>query len=186
MMPIPQELFSDDDERAEAALAGVEPGWLPELVAALADRSVDKRWWAVRALALLPGDRATAALLSAAGDQDPTVRAAAFFALGERAAPEAVAPLVRALGDPSEYQARLAADALSRLGRLAVPALIDALGQASEPRVRLYAARALAAIGDTSAIPALFEALEDESALVQYWADEALERMGVGQVYFKP
>ena len=39
---------------------------------------------------------------------------------------------------------------------------------------------------DTRAIPALFKALEDESAIAQYWADEGLERMGVGQVYFKP
>ncbi len=185
-MPIPRELFSDDDERAEATLAGVEPGWLPELESALGDASPDTRWWAVRALALLPGERATTALLSAAADQDPAVRAAAFFALGERAAPEAVALLVGALGDPSEFLARLAADALSRVGRPAVLALIEALGQAAEPRVRLYAARSLATIRDTSAIPALFKALEDESALVQYWADEGLERMGVGQVYFYP
>jgi HEAT repeat protein len=185
-MPVPHELFAGDDERAEAALAAVEPGWLPELLAALADENVDTRWWAVRALALLPGAEAAAPLLRAAADPDPTVRAAAFFALGERAAPEGIAPLVAALGDASEYLARLAADALTHIGPSAVPALINSLAQSPQPRVRLYAARALAAIGDPSAIPALFNALEDESALVQYWADEGLERMGVGQVYFKP
>jgi HEAT repeat protein len=67
-----------------------------------------------------------------------------------------------------------------------VAGLIRALAQDAQPRVRTHAARALALIGDTSAIPALFKALEDDSAMVQYWVEEGLERMGVGQVYFKP
>jgi hypothetical protein len=36
-------------------------------------------------------------------------------------------------------------------------------------------------IGDTRAVPGLFEALEG-SALQEYWAEEGLERMGVGMV----
>jgi HEAT repeat protein len=52
--------------------------------------------------------------------------------------------------------------------------------------VRVNLARALALIGDTAAIPALFRALDDESAIVAHWADEGLERLGVGQVYFRP
>jgi HEAT repeat protein len=185
-MPIPNELFSGDDALAEAALAQAEAGWLPALEAALAGADADRRWWAVRALAMLPGDEPTRALLQAAADPDTGVRAAAFFALGERAAPAAEGVLVAALGDPSEYLARLATDALIHIGSPAVPGLIRALTQAAQPRVRANAARALAFIGDTSAIPALFQALEDESALAQYWAEEGLERMGVGQVYFKP
>jgi HEAT repeat protein len=185
-MPIPIELFSGDDALAEAALAQAEPAWLPELQAALADADAERRWWAVRALAVMPGEAPTRALLQAAADQDPSVRAAAIFALGERAAPEAVVPLLFALGDPSDYLARLATDALVHIGQAAVAGLIRALAQDAQPRVRAHAARALAFIGDTSAIPALFTAIEDESALVQYWAEEGLERMGVGQVYFKP
>jgi HEAT repeat protein len=50
---------------------------------------------------------------------------------------------------------------------------------------RLEAARALASIGDTRAIPALFDALDD-SALLEYWANEGLERMGVGMCFFSP
>ena len=76
--------------------------------------------------------------------------------------------------------------ALIKIGQEAIPLLIEALEHNPQARVRANAARALALIADTSAIPALFRALEDESSLVQHWADQGLERMGVGQVYFKP
>jgi HEAT repeat protein len=185
-MNLPSELFGGDEAAAEAALERAEPGWLPALEAALGDADADRRWWAVRALAAVPGGEATRALIGATADHDASVRAAAIFALGERAAPEALKPLLLALGDPSAYLARLAADALIHVGQPAVPALISALEQDAQPRARANAARALAFIGDTRAIPALFKALEDESALAQYWAEEGLERMGVGQVYFKP
>jgi HEAT repeat protein len=185
-VPLPTELFSGDEAAAEAALAQAAPEWLPDLVTELAGPDPERRWGAVRALARLPGANATAALLNAAADPDASVRAAAIFALGERAAPEAVVPLLFALGDPSEFLARLATDALIHVGAPAVPGLVRALTQDAQPRVRANAARALAHLGDTSTIPALFKALEDDSAIVQYWAEEGLERMGVGQVYFKP
>jgi NADPH-dependent ferric siderophore reductase len=46
--------------------------------------------------------------------------------------------------------------------------------------------RVLALVGDKSSIPALFEALDSDSMLIEYWANEGLERMGVGMVFFKP
>jgi HEAT repeat protein len=46
--------------------------------------------------------------------------------------------------------------------------------------------RALARIGDQRAIPALFRALDDESALIEYWATKGLEDMGVGMIFFEP
>lgn len=124
-------------------------------------------------------------LRSALGATDPETRAGAIFALGTRSEPEAVSLLVACLSDPSPFLARTAADSLQRIGPPAVPELIAALSHQSA-QARGLAARALAHLKDTSAIPALFKALDDDSAIVQYWADEALERMGVGQVYFKP
>lgn len=185
------DLFSGDDARAHAALDAIDATHLPALVDALTSGDPDVRWWAVRALAALarlPDGRVTAtrALLSAAADPDPEVRTAALFALGECRAPEAVTPLLFALGDRSLYIARIAADALIHIGSPAVPALVRALEQDAAPQVRANAARALALIGDQSAIPALFHALDDDSMMVQHWAEEGLERMGVGQIYFKP
>ncbi len=54
------------------------------------------------------------------------------------------------------------------------------------PHARREAARSLAAIGDPRAVPALYSVLEDDSALLVYWAEQGLERMGVGMVYFNP
>lgn len=133
------------------------------------------------AFAQLPLDR----LLSALGDTDSEVRACAIYALGTRREPEATAALVNLCSDPSPFLARTAADSLWRIGKPAVPALVEALNH-RDGQTRGLAARALAHIQDESSIPALFNALDDESAVVQYWADEALERMGAGMVYFKP
>ena len=180
------ELFSGDEARAAAALETINDTSLPALLEALTSAEADTRWWAVCALARLSDESATNAILTAAADPDPEVRTAALHALGARRAPEAIMPLLFALGDPSLYLARIAADALIHVGAAAVPGLIRALEQDAQPQVRANAARALALIGDKSAIPALFHALEDDSMMVQYWADEGLERMGVGQVYFKP
>ena len=132
-------------------------------------------------LGQLPFDVIQAALAAI----DPELRAAAVYALGLRSEPEAVGLLTACLADSSSFLARTASDSLQRLGPAAVPALIEAL-KSPDAQTRGLAARALALLADKSAIPALFNALEDESAVVEFWADEGLDRMGVGQVYFKP
>ncbi len=185
-MPPLDELFSGDDERAEAALNTIGGDSLPALEAALTSGDLEQRWWAACALSRLNDERATAALLTATADPDPSVRAIVLHGLGQLRAPEAVTPLLFALSDSSAYLARIATDALIHIGPPAVPGLIRALENDAMPQVRANAARALALIGDESTIPALFHALEDDSMMVQYWAEEGLERMGVGQIYFKP
>jgi HEAT repeat protein len=52
--------------------------------------------------------------------------------------------------------------------------------------VRAGAARALCIIQPEEAVPALCAALDDPSAAVTYYAEEALERLGVGLVLFQP
>ena len=185
-MPVLEDLFSGDDARAAAAVEQVTAEHLPALEAALSGPNPDARWWAVAALARIGSEHATQLLLATAQDPDPNLRAAAIYALGRQAAPAAIPYLIQVLDDPSEYLSRLATDALIGMGQAAVTGLIEALEHSPQPRVRANAARALAMIADTRAIPALFRALEDESSVVQYWADQGLERMGVGQVYFKP
>jgi HEAT repeat protein len=132
------------------------------------------------AFATLPFDT----LREALGEADTETRACALYALGIRTEPDAISLLIDALGDPSAFLSRLAADSLERIGKPAVPTLIETLKN-KNAQIRGLAARALAHIKDTSAIPALFAALEDESIIVQHWADEGLDAMGVGQVYFK-
>jgi HEAT repeat protein len=89
------------------------------------------------------------------------------------------------LADQDALSRRLAGDALVAIGSPAVPELLEVMEQ-DDPLVRLEAVRALAKIGDERAVPALFVALDDSSALIEYWASEGLEKMGVGMIYFKP
>jgi HEAT repeat protein len=185
-------LFSGDDKLAEAAVAKIVS--LPEeqrlealdaLAAELGSSQVDRRWWAARALAALPDPHAPALLIRSLGDGDPAVRQCA--ALGQCLRPQAsaVPALVALLEDPDNLCAELAAGALAKIGAPAVTALLDVLSNSAHP-ARLKAARALAQIGDPRAIPGLFAVLDEGSALLEYWAAEGLERMGVGMVFYNP
>ncbi|HEY66982.1 MAG TPA: hypothetical protein G4N97_01760 [Thermoflexia bacterium] len=177
----------DDARTEEAALALSRLGdtALPTLRDLLADADLDCRWWAARALAAIGTPAARKLLATALSDPDPDVRACAAQGLGELQAAEAVDDLVRCLADPSPYVSRIAADALGRIGAPAVSALIAAL-QDGGTQARAGAARALSIIQPEDAVPALCAALDDPSAIVTYYAEEALERMGVGGVLIQP
>jgi HEAT repeat protein len=114
------------------------------------------------------------------------VRACAIYALGRLGprAVDAVPVLAQRLADSLAYTAQLAADALAHIGTATTPALVDALKHGAPP-VRGRAARALAHILDPSSIPALIVSLEDESPIVEYYADIALQKMGVGSILLK-
>jgi HEAT repeat protein len=182
------ELTSDDDLRAEVAALSVGnygPQVLSVLGPLLHSSNPDYRWWAVRSLAELPDEGAGSLLIEALADPDPSVRQCSALSLSRRPDEDAVPALVEAMGSKDALLARLAANALASTGASAVPALLDVLENGPQP-VRLEAARALAHIGDERSIPLLFKALEEDSALMDYWANEALERMGVGMMFFKP
>jgi len=51
---------------------------------------------------------------------------------------------------------------------------------------RIHALRALAEIRDHRAIPLLMQVIQEDSALLQHWAKEGLERLGLDMVYIKP
>lgn len=182
------ELFSGDDDRAEAviaALASQAGEALPALQPFAASSSPDERWWALRALAAMQGPQVLGMLEAGLKDEDTGVRQCA--ALGLRLHPQAeLTPvLIATLSDPDPLCAALAADTLTEIGAPAVDALLGVLEKGPHP-ARLEAVRALALIGDHRSIPALFGALDDESAVIEYWANEGLERMGVGMTFLKP
>ncbi len=170
---------------AENSRRSLDDAVLPPLRDLLVDADPDRRWWAARALAAVGTQAARDLLITALADPDPDVRACAVQGLGELHAEDAVAGLVRCLADPSPFVSRIAADSLAHIGPPAVPALIAAL-QEGEVLTRAGAARALSIIQPEEAIPALCAALNDPSAIVTYHAEEALERMKVGLVLFRP
>ena len=81
------------------------------------------------------------------------------------------------LREPTEQE--IAAAALGRIGRAAVPSLIQALGH-RDPEVREQAALVLARIGPDAhnAVPELTAALDDDNTAVRKAAARALGQIG--------
>jgi len=179
----------DDASREAAALA--LGAWNNRALAPLCQLLTggpDERWWAVRALAVVGTPQALVELSQLVSDTDPDVRACAAHGLGETLAnalseqgahQDAMEDLAHLLGDDSAYVGRIASNALIRVGEPAIPTLIGALGHPS-PAARAGAARALVPLKSQDAIPALYAALDDDSALVSHYATQALEKLGVG------
>ncbi len=189
MKALIEALTSGDDERAEAAalaLGQVGDAALPALRELLSTPDADCRWWVTRALGEIDSSAAIALLIERCRDPDRDVRACAIYALGAfgQKSAEAVPLLLQCLADPSVYLAGLAADALARMGPAAVPGLIDRL-KTGAPPVRGRAARALAQLTDPASVPALIAALDDENPIVEFYADLALQKLGVGTVLLK-
>lgn len=182
------ELTSGSDTKAEAAalrLAGEGSEGLAILKELAAEPDPDVRWWATRALAEVDDSGVTVLLVGALHDSDPEVRKCGALALGSQADERAVPFLIQALDAQDRLLARLAGNALVAIAAAAVPELIEVMQTGSQV-ARLEAIRALCEIGDPRAIPAFFSTFEEDSALMEYWAAEGLERMEVGMVFFKP
>lgn len=177
-----------EDARAEAALPHLA-AWGSDVVDALQLRlespEPDVRWWAVRGLAEVKDERVPDLLVNALADVDQGVRWCAGLALRNHPSEKAAPALISLLSNHDALTRRLAGDALIASGEMVVPQLLEVM-QHGEHIARLEAVRALAKISDQRAIPILFEALEDSSALIEYWANEGLERMGVGMVFYRP
>jgi Uri superfamily endonuclease len=181
-------LVSSDEESREAAavaLGRLGARVAERLAILLQDEDMHIRWWAARALAEVGSDRAIAPLVSGLDDVEPDVRACAALALGRIGDGSAAPALASRLADESAFVASIAADALSMIGEPAVEALADKLADES-PHVRLLAVRALGRTKSQRAIVPLFGVLEDSSYLVRYYAQDALEALGVGMVFLTP
>lgn len=181
------DLAGNDEARAQSAasaLARRGAEILPALARLLASPRVDDRWWAVRTLAEMKEPRLDW-LVAALGDDSSEVRAAAALAISAHPVEAAVPALTAALSDQDSVVAALAVRALVVLGPLGVPALLDSYGSATAAG-KIQIMRALAEIKDARAIPLMMKAVESGSALVQHWASEGLDRLGLDMVYMMP
>jgi HEAT repeat protein len=181
------DLTSGDEARAEAAvspLIGMGEEAIPSLLDLTRSPEADTRWWALRVLAGSPHLR-TDWLVPFLNDSAPEVRQCAALGLAGKPDEHAVEPLVQALNDEDSMTASLAANALVKTGDMAVPSLIEAVKHGSQAQ-RIHALRALAEIRDHRAIPVMMQVMQEDSALLQHWAQEGLERLGLDMVYIKP
>jgi len=182
------QLIAGDDHQAEAAvhkIAALGEAALSDLCALMISDDANIRWWVLRTLALIVAPQAQAVLLTGLHDDDLTVRQCAALGLKHQPTKTAIPELIAVLNEKDQLTSRIAAEALIAIGPDAVPALIHEL-QRSTSSARAESARALALLEDESAIPALFAALDDQSMLVQYWAEEGLTRLGIGMTFFSP
>ncbi|MBW8012428.1 MAG: HEAT repeat domain-containing protein [Chloroflexi bacterium] len=182
------ELFGGDDNRAEEVVYALgEYGVLT--VDALCNRynegDADTRWWSVRALAEFGIPKAMDLFRAALEDENEGVRHCAALALRQQPDPASIKSLAKLLSSEDRILARLAADALIAIGESATPTLLEII-ESGKQTARLEAVRALAAIGDHTSVSVLFGLLDDDSALIEYWADQGLEKMGIGMVFFEP
>ncbi|HQV63502.1 MAG TPA: HEAT repeat domain-containing protein [Anaerolineales bacterium] len=181
------ELTSGDDTRAEKSIpAIVDLGMaaIPTLLELTRAEEVDSRWWAVRALAASPHTR-TENLIPLLSDSASEVRAAAALALCNHPDESAIPALINTLSDEDSLTAGLAGNALVKIGSPSVPSLLTVMSEAPTG-IRIIVLRALSEIRDHRAIPVMMKSLSEESAVLQYWAQEGLERLGLDMVYGKP
>jgi HEAT repeat protein len=181
------DLVSGNETRAEAAVSplidlGEEA--IPALLELTHSLDVDHRWWGLRVLAQSPHSQA-GWLAPFLNDPAREVRQCAALGLAIKSDEEAIQPLVQALSDEDSMVASLAVNALVKIGSAAVPALIDVVKEAPQS-ARIQALRALAEIRDHRAIPIMMKVMEENSVLLQHWAKEGLERLGLDMVYIKP
>jgi HEAT repeat protein len=172
--------LNDPDEvvrrNAPQALGEIGPyakAAVPALIRGFKDKNV--RTYADSALGKI-GRSAVPALIEALKDEDPIIRNNSATALGHIGpdAKDAVPALIRLFNDEQE-QARYGSYvewALGKIGKAAVPALIEALKD-KNPFVRDYSALVLRDIGP-EAVPALIEATKDTNLMVRARACYAL------------
>lgn len=190
-MPTLQDLLDDlvsgDESRAEAAvpvLLSLDADAIPALLDLTRSSEVDSRWWALRVLASSPLCQAEW-LIPFLNDPAPEVRQCAALGLAVKPNESAAESLVKALNDGDSMVGSLAANALVKIGGAAVPSLIEAAKQGPQAQ-RIHALRALAEIRDHRAIPIMMQVMQEDSALLQHWAQEGLERLGLDMIYMKP
>lgn len=115
-------------------------------------------------------------LCRALGSSDVKARRRAAAKLGESASSNAVGPLIAALKDLEVR--RQAADALVRIGKESVEALVQALEvDDGDPSVRRTAAETLGRIRDARAVEPLVQTLQEVNVDLRYTATEALGRI---------
>lgn len=181
------DLIGGNETRAEAAvplLIELGEEAIPALLDLTRSADVDHRWWGLRVLAQSPHSQA-GWLAPFLNDPAREVRQCAALGLALKPDESAILPLVQALSDEDSMVASLAVNALVKIGSAAVPALIAVVQEASQS-ARIHALRALAEIRDQRAIPIMMKVMDEKSVLLQHWATEGLERLGLDMVYIKP
>ena len=183
------DLTSGDDTQALDAvqkIASLGKEAVPKLAELLSAAESDTRWWATCALSETDHPDVIPYLRQSLHDPDLSVRQCAATGIRLHPDPALIPDLISAMKTPSLLLTRLAANALVAIGAEAVPGLLEVMKNGPQA-ARVEATKALVGIRDPRTIEAFLFALQNgDSPLVEYWADEGLERLGVGMTFYKP
>lgn len=161
---------------------------VPALASLIEDPNQEARDYALASLEQAGGEVALALpqLIAALKNPDATVRTsvAKLIGLGGERSKQATDALIERLADPSVNVRVWSAYALRQIGApavAAVPRLAKSLGEDPEPKMRVEAARALAAFGPLAgaAADALVAACKDPDVDVRLWSLFALGELQV-------
>lgn len=185
------DLTSGIEPQAEAAAVQLvqygEDAFL--LLSTLAhDPNPDTQWWAIRALSEFKELDASSIFIQALEDNQTEIQTCAALSLQQNPNPKAIPALISLLGHPDQLLSRLAGEALISLKFEATAYIINVIDSPENynHRSRLEAVRALSKIQDPASISTLFKIYQDGSSMMQHWAEEGLNRMGIGMVFFDP
>lgn len=157
------------------------PDGVPFLLAALDDPNSEVRRYATRALIKI-NRPAVGPLIEHLHRAEGESAAGAIRALGDIAAPEALAVLLAKADGPQRSEAFLA------LGKLRAPqaeaVLIKGLGD-RDWQARMNAAMALGPLGGSQAAAALKKSLDDEVHVVREWSARSLEMVSGKPVLYR-
>lgn len=182
-----EDLTSGDEGRAENAvpqLVKLGEDAISSVLELTRSKDVDIRWWALRTLAASPLCRTEWLVPFLSDDPAPEVRQCVALGLAGKPDESAIQPLVQALNDEDTMVGSLAMNALVKIGKETVPSLIE-MATSGNQTARILAIRALAEIKDHRAIPIMMKVMQEDSALLQHWAKEGLDGLGLDMVYIK-
>jgi HEAT repeat protein len=179
-IPVLIEAFQDNDSQigsaAASALAQIGSDAIPVLVEALGNPNEDIRVRAVSGLGTISSNAGAVvpALIQTLHDESREVRIETFITLGsigssaEDAIPALIQVLIQVLKGQDEELSRGAAFVLEKIGRDAVPFLVEIIKNGRED-VRISAISALGYMGSEaeSAVPVLIELLNHETPQVR-------------------
>jgi len=169
-------VFADDSETDRTPSGVVPDNEALHMDASHGDG--ERRWRAMRNLAMSGSDDAAAALSLALIDTDADVRVDAVAALSKLGSAKAVSMLGTALSDTDPYVREAAADALGGVGdETALQSLEHALGD-PQKEVREAVIKAFAEIGGDASALALSTALADPDVSLREETVDALGEIG--------
>jgi HEAT repeat protein len=160
---------------------------IPALSEVVTSENSDIRWWGYRTLSGISHPNSIKLLINGLADNNIEVQKCAALGLRSNPDEQAIPPLIGLLSNHDALLSRLAGDSLIAIGPVATSLLIQYV-EITPPNERglVEAVRALATIKDWGAISSLFKLLQSDSALVEHWANQGLENMGVGMMFFDP